>query len=234
MQSVNISFNELREAGIECRGPVRGRNAVSVTVVQPDGEGSLVFDPGDSRSITPDDLDDSCLDGADALYLSGHHFYSLETRGAWLHIARAAKSRDIPLAIDLAAANRLMEFGSDNFVQVLKRLKPTFVFGNEAETIVFRDEVVSLPLRTTFVAHRGTKSTVLIHGSTKSEFPVQAIDSVDTTGAGDAFAGGFLAAYVQGKRIETCVGAAHRAGGQVVTSIGARPVSTSTLEIGVG
>lgn len=72
---------------------------------------------------------------------------------------------------------------------------------------------------------QGAKSTFLVSGSEKKVqvFPVTALkdeEIVDTNGAGDAFAGGFLGAYVAGKNLEECVLAGHKLGGMCVGQVG--------------
>jgi adenosine kinase len=119
------------------------------------------------------------------------------------------------------------------FKEPLNELLPftDVVFGNETEARSFADsfglntqnvteialKIANLPKKNTnrprlVVITQGSDETVLALGDQVSTFPIHPVASekiIDTTGAGDAFAGGFLSQYVQEASIEQCVAAAH-------------------------
>ena len=73
--------------------------------------------------------------------------------------------------------------------------------------------------RTVVITHGAESTTVVTGDEPEQVFPVHALTDagiVDTNGAGDAFAGGFLGAYVAGKSLEECVEAGHKMGAMCV------------------
>ena len=73
------------------------------------------------------------------------------------------------------------------------------------------------------VITQGPSSTIVASSSVHKVHPVSALDSsaiVDTNGAGDAFAGGFIGAFAQGKTIDQCVEVGHRMGQMCVGEVG--------------
>jgi sugar/nucleoside kinase (ribokinase family) len=214
--------NQLQAAGVDVVAIRRGRTASSLSVATPAGDTALVFSPGDSRSVTAVDIDPRMLDGVDFVHLNSHHLYSRETRGAFLKLADFAHEVGAKLSIDVSAANRLARYGVERYRNALKDLRPDFLLSNrsEAETLRTLDDYpagVGLA-----IVHSGTEPTVCFsEGEVVHVEPVRAVDCVvDTTGAGDAFAAGFLTGLYRGETVQASVKLAHQLAADSVVRLG--------------
>ena len=106
-----------------------------------------------------------------------------------------------------------------DFVEVVHRVRPLVLFANA-------DEARELPLPlagTTVVVKDGARpTTVLLAEGGRLEVPVPAVDGVrDSTGAGDAFAAGWLSATMEGRDATACVQRAHELARAVLATPGA-------------
>ena len=189
----------LREAGVEVRGRRSGRTGTIIVLVDDGGERTMLSDRGSSSELA--EPDPSWLDGLLALHVP---FYSLavepmattcRTLIAW------ARTRDILVSLDVSSTAVVEGFGIDRFRRRITDLAADIVFANEAEAdlvgIEAMVESVSAPSGQV-VVHDAAMASV--HRSTgTAEVAGHDLGPVlDSTGAGDAFAGGFLSAIVAG------------------------------------
>jgi ribokinase len=194
----------LRARGVDVVGPVaRGRNGVVVSLVSPDGDRTMASDRGVAPDLRPDELDPAWVDGCDHLHLSG---YSL-LRSPIDQAALAAAALAPRVSVDLSSWSVIEAFGAERFRRRLEELAPAVIFANEDEERLLGG---ALP-GATWVLKRGAAG-VRVGGV---DYPAAPADAVlDTTGAGDALAAGFLVAGVE---------AGLRAAARCVSTLGAMP-----------
>ena len=217
--AARLVAGELRRRGVELAGPViAGRTGIVVSLA--DGtKRSMLTDRGVGPLLTADEVPDGWLDGCDWLHLPGYSLVSEPIMGAALAAARrvsgraaapaslAADDRPAPprLSIDLSSTAALRAFGVGRFRQLVADLRPNLVLGNEAEAALIGD----LP-GTELVVKLGAAG-VLAGGR---RYPALPATVVDATGAGDAFAAGYL---LGGVRLGLSAAA------QAVATMGAMP-----------
>ena len=138
--------------------------------------------------------------------------------------------RKIPFAVDPASYSFLQEVGPSQFLDWTR--KASFLFPNEDEAAVLTGEAglsaqldaltKNYPL---VVLKRGADGAIAAEAATGRRRSVPAPDAnvLDTSGAGDAFLGGFLSAYLRGEGIEASLARAVTLGSLAVTMLGARP-----------
>jgi ribokinase len=180
---------EIRARGVELVGPVvHGRNGVVVSLVGPDGDRTMASDRGVAPDLAPDELDAAWLADADVLHLSGYSLMRTPIEEAALRAAELARGAGARVSVDLSAWTRIRDFGPRPFRERLERLAPDIVFANEAEW-----EIVggAYALARTAVVKRGARG-IKVFGDEELELPIVAGEVVDSTGAGDALAAGFL------------------------------------------
>ena len=136
-------------------------------------------DRGVGPRLAAGELHSQWFEGCARLHLPAYSLVSAPIRGA----ALAAAARAPRVSVDLSSTAALRGYGVDRFRVLLARLRPDVVFGNEAEVELAGD----LP-GTELVVKRGARG-VRIGGTLYAALPTRAIDS---TGAGDAFAAGYL------------------------------------------
>jgi sugar/nucleoside kinase (ribokinase family) len=172
---------ELSARGVDLRGPKGERTGVVVSLVQPEGERTMASDRGSASELRAEDLDAEWLE-CDALHLSGYSLMQLPIAEAAERAATLARDRGAGVSVDLSSWTQITRAG-DAMSAALARIHPDVVFGNEREWEAVGD--VGAGVR---VVKRGARG-IRVNGDEHAAIPVAAVDS---TGAGDALAAGFI------------------------------------------
>lgn len=173
-----LAAAELERRGVELAGPVAAeRNGVVVSLVEPGGDRTMASDRGAAPSLRPEELDPAWFADCDWLHLAG---YSLLASPIAEAAEAAAALRGGRLSVDLSSWTAI----GDDFRARLERLRPDVVFGNEQEWEALGDGVAP----SVRVVKRGARGFA-VGGE---EVAPAAGEVVDSTGAGDALAAGFL------------------------------------------
>jgi sugar/nucleoside kinase (ribokinase family) len=167
--------------GVEVLGPVvEGRTGTIVSLVAVDGGRTMASDRGVSPDLRADELDPAWLEGCSHLHLPGYSLLRSPIDEAALRAAELAPR----LSVDLSSWSAIRDFGPERFRERLESLRPALVFANEDE-----ERILGGPLDDClWVLKRGAAGARF--GAL--ELPALPAEVVDTTGAGDALAAGFL------------------------------------------
>lgn len=179
---------ELELRGIDVAGPTAetGTGTV-VSITSPTRGRTMLSDRGVSPTLAPDDLDPSWFSDCTDLYVTGYSLTTSPMREAALEAARHARRAGACLALDVSSTAAVRAGGLDDFHAAAAELAPDLVLATERE----RAEI-GVVEATTQIIKRGAGGVVLIEDDTQTELEAVAADVVDTTGAGDALAAGFL------------------------------------------
>ena len=179
-----ILAGELLGRGVELAGPeVASGTGTVVSLATPDGARTMLSDRGVSVAFAPEELEDAWLEGCEWLHLPGYSLVVSPLR----ETALAAASLAPAVSVDLSSTAALEEAGVERFRATVASIRPRVVFANEAEAqLVGRIEAA------TVVVKRGARGCVVREGEHSLELPAVEAEVVDSTGAGDAFAAGFL------------------------------------------
>ena len=171
----------LERYGVEVCGPVvEGRTGTVVSLVAEDGSRTMASDRGVSPDLAEHELEPAWLDGCELLHLPGYSLLRSPIDGAALRAAETAPR----LSVDLSSWSAIRDFSPERFRERLERLRPELVFANEDE-----ERILGGPLDgCTWVLKRGGLGARF----GELELPAAAADVLDTTGAGDALAAGYL------------------------------------------
>lgn len=200
-----------------------------VCLVDEDGERSFLTDRGANAALAPSDLPQSLLDGIDLLHVSGYALFDPEPRAAVLAFIAAAHASGIPVSIDPSSSGFLGEVGPANFLEWTAGADFLFPNADEAALLTGQGELdgqmVALQASYgTVVIKRGAFGAMLGLRDREPIFlPGREVVAVDTTGAGDAFLAGFLAAHLRGEDEMACLEQAIEAGAEAVGRVGAQP-----------
>ncbi|GAB2650716.1 carbohydrate kinase family protein [Kribbella swartbergensis] len=210
---------ELVRAGVDARVQRQGRTGTIVVLV--DGSGERTMFPDRAAAAELADVPDSWISGAAAVHLSA---YSLDgpARSVLRQASKIARAEGAVLTVDASSAALIDALGPANFRTQLSTLRPTYLFANrvEADTGSLRDLAGD---GTTVVVKNGLDPTE-IHFADGRTVTVQVppVDEVrDTTGAGDAFAAGFLSAVLEDADTVEAVEAGHTLARRALTEAGA-------------
>jgi ribokinase len=186
---------ELERRGVDLAGPlVPGERTGSVVaLVSPDGTRTLASDRGAAGELGPGDVDDAMVEGADAFHVAGYTLLREPGAEAALRLARAARRYGARVSVDLSTAHGIAALGREQMRTRVAVLEPDVVFANEAEAAAF-----GAPLGAVWVVKRGASGCTVEQDRQRVEHAAVAVERVvDTTGAGDAFAAGFLLGAVE-------------------------------------
>jgi ribokinase len=186
---------ELGRLGVEVFGPVAlGRNGVVVSLVGEDGERAMATDRGVAPTLSAEELEPAWFEGCTDLHLSGYSLMSSPIDGAATRAAELARAGGAAVSVDLASTRVIADFGADRLRELLDELDPELVFANEAERELVGEQTAA---RATWALKLGGRGVAIEHDGKRSTFPAKEVEVVDTTGAGDAFAAGYLVGGVE-------------------------------------
>jgi sugar/nucleoside kinase (ribokinase family) len=174
---------ELAGHGVEVAGPAAGRTGVVVSLVGRDGERTMASDRGNAPELSADDLDPTWF-ACDCLHISGYALVAEPIGGAARRAAELARANGARISVDLSAWTRIR--AHERFRESLALVAPDVCFGNQAEW----DEVGTLA--GTHIVKRGAEGFDVVRGEEVERCQARDMPAVDTTGAGDALAAGFL------------------------------------------
>jgi sugar/nucleoside kinase (ribokinase family) len=175
---------ELAACGVDVRGPEveEGTGAV-VSIATPDGRRAMLSDRGVAPGLRSDELDPAWLDGCERLHLPAYSVLAPPVREAAAAAARLAPR----VSLDLSSTAAIRAAGLGELRAALEQLRPDIVFANEEEAALVGEIDVA-----TLVVKRGARGCVVRSDGRTREYDAVPAEVVDSTGAGDAFAAGFL------------------------------------------
>ncbi len=174
-----LATTQLAQYGVEICGPVvEGRGGVVVSVRDAHGRRTMASDRGVASLLHPSELEPSWVQSCDVLHVSGYCLLREPMAQAAIEAARLARR----VTVDLASAHDIEIAGAGRFAERLQALRPDLVFATEAE----RAAVPAFDA--TWVIKLGAQGARFPEGM----YPARPVVPVDTTGAGDALAAGYL------------------------------------------
>ncbi|MGC9381810.1 carbohydrate kinase family protein [Streptomyces sp. MH13] len=193
------------------------------------GERTFLTDSGASLRIGPGDWSDTLLDGVARLHLSGYLLFSEPSRALVRVALAAAHARGVPVSLDPASAGFLTGLGVGRFLDLAAGVDVLLPSRDEACLLTGLPDPVGaaaelsrrIPL---VIAKLGAEGALVARsGTVCARVPAAAASPRDSTGAGDAFTGAFLASMLTGAGAERAAAAGCRAGARAVERVGARP-----------
>jgi sugar/nucleoside kinase (ribokinase family) len=225
--------HDIRAAGVAfttppaADGPSTARCYVLVT---PDGERTMNTYLGAAQDLHPADIDADLVAASSILYLEGYLWDPKNAKDAFLKAAAIAHEAERTVALTLSDAFCVDRWRSE-FLDLMRSNTVDLIFANEGElhslyqTSDFDSAVKALRADVgAAVVTRSEKGCLVIGPDgieAVSAFPVERV--VDTTGAGDLFAAGFLSGLARGADDRTCGRLGALAAAEVIQHLGARP-----------
>jgi len=200
-----------------------GISGCSTVLISPDGERTMATFLGPAATLSDEEIADETLSGYDCIYIEG---YLISNEKLFLPILKRAKNLGLKIALDLSNFNIV-----NGFKDLLKEVVPEYVdilFSNESEAEAYTGltareaiDVISKEVEVSVVTIG--KDGVL--AKSKDQMIHEAALSsnvIDTTGAGDNFAAGFLYGYSCGATLEQSAKIGSILSGNVIETVGAQ------------
>ena len=234
-----IYAHEIKVAGVDYYGGTPSTDlptAISMILVAPDAQRYMNTFLGACTALGPDDIDPAVIAAGDVLYIEGYQWNAPGSKAAIRKAAEIAKQAGKKRALSLSDLFVLENNYED--LTGLIRDQIDILFGNEAEVLrltgatTFEGAAAALgPLKMMSVITRGKDGAVVLDGGQRFAVPAAPVAQVvDTTGAGDLFAAGFLYGYTHGRDLAGCARLGALAAAEVISHVGARP-ETSLREL---
>jgi sugar/nucleoside kinase (ribokinase family) len=223
IRSTGVSFST---APAE-HGPATGRCFVYVT---PDGERTMNTYLGASTYLSPPDVDEDLVKAAKVVYLEGYMWDRPAAKAAFQKAGAIARAAGRRVALTLSDSFCVDRFRGE-FIDLMRSRTVDTIFANTDEILSLYEtpnfgEALDL-LRAEGVlaaVTRSEKGCVVIDGKETWEVPAFPIAKlVDTTGAGDLFAAGFLAGLARDRDMVACGRLGGLAAAEIIQHLGARP-----------
>ncbi|WP_189716732.1 carbohydrate kinase family protein [Streptomyces phaeofaciens] len=196
-------------------------------------ERTFLTDSGASLRLDPGDWSDTLLDGVGRLHLSGYLLFSESGRALVGTALASARARGVPVSLDPASAGFLVELGIERFLALVRGVDLLLPSRDEACLLTGLPDGAGaaaelsrrIPL---VVAKQGADGALVArNGAVLARIPATPATPRDTTGAGDAFTGAFLATLLTGATPVVAAAEGCRAGARAVERVGGRPPAAS-------
>jgi sugar/nucleoside kinase (ribokinase family) len=226
----DVFAHDIRAAGVTFEngrldgGPSTGRCLILVT---PDAQRTMQTYLGAADRLTVEDVDEELVASSSVLYLEGYLWDQPHAKAALLKAAKVAQEAGRKVALTLSDPF-CVERHREEFLDLIER-HIDVLFANEHEiTSLYRAPDFDAALQRVrghcelAALTRSEKGSVVISGEELHIIDAEQAEVVDTTGAGDAYAAGFLYAYTQGLDLRTCGLLGSLLAAEVISHYGAR------------
>ncbi len=222
--------DRLRDAGVQLALRAVGglTTGAIVAIIARDGERSMASDRGANLALRASDLPESLIAGHRHLHVSGYTLFEAGTRSAALAAIRRAKALGRSVSVDPASVGPLREYGVAEFLADVAGADLLLPNADEALALSAAPDVAAAAtsLMSTFpvvAVTCGADGAVWADrgGFLRQPTSPRSGPILDTTGAGDAFTAGLLAAWLSGRPPAQCLAAGQDAAAHAVTRWGA-------------
>ncbi|OYW21622.1 MULTISPECIES: adenosine kinase [unclassified Sphingomonas] len=229
-----VFAHDIRAMGVAFDTPVRSgepSTARCLIFVTPDGQRTMNTFLGASQFLPAAALDHDLIADSAILYLEGYLWDPEEPRAAMRAAIDTARAAGRRVAFTLSDVFCISRHGGD-FRQLLADGLVDILFANENELTALAENddfeaalALIAPQVPVLVVTRSEKGAIALAGGDRAEVPAEPIDAVvDTTGAGDLFAAGFLHGQAQGLGLEASLRMGAICAAEIISHVGARPM----------
>ncbi|OYW47105.1 MAG: adenosine kinase [Sphingomonadales bacterium 32-68-7] len=228
-----VFAHDIHSVGIDFDTPARAgepSTAQCLIFVTPDGQRTMNTFLGASQFLPADAIDEEAIGGASVLYLEGYLWDPEEPRAAMRRAIETARGAGRKVAFTLSEVFVIERHG-DDFRALIAEGLIDVLFANHLELAAltgladFEDGIAALRDKVpTLVVTRSAEGAVAVSAGARAEVAAEPIARVvDTTGAGDLFAAGFLFGHVRGEPLERCLRRGAICAAEIISHYGARP-----------
>ncbi len=216
----DVLLANLQQRGVEQSIVRVGTTGTIVVLVDSTGERSFLTDRGASTQLAS--IPTGALADVDLLHVPAYSFVEGPLAETSERVIGAAVDAGIPISISTSSVAALRHYGRERFLGLLGAIRPAYVIANHAEySYLMQGHPWIREAEATVITNSGRAAVVRRADGTEVRATPAAIDVTDTTGAGDAFAGGFLVARLRGQGDEDALHSGHALAAQTLNQAGA-------------
>ena len=207
-------------------GPMTGRSVVLVT---PDAERSMFTYLGAATHLTEDDIDENIIKAGKIIYIEGYLWDTECYQQSLIKACNIAHKYHRKIAFTLSDTTCIIRNREAIYNFIKEHVDVLFANEEEikalfAETDFYKSLDLIKPHVEIAAITRGIKGSVVVNGRTKTFVEAEIVENViDSTGAGDLYAAGFLYGMTQERSLGTCAMMGSIAAAEIITHYGARP-----------
>jgi sugar/nucleoside kinase (ribokinase family) len=212
----------LRGSGVDVCTEARGRTGSIVVVVQPNGERTFLTDRGVASDLSV--FDAQHLAGVSIVHVPTYSLAHDPLATTAIQYIRAARAAGALISVDASSTSVLRDYGIDRYSELITSISPdVFLCNNDEAALLNIDSEHPMPGAELTVIKRGALPiTVVTAAGVVTEVATPPVANiVDTTGAGDAFAAGFLPVYATSRNIKDSIANGNLIAARVLRSPGA-------------
>jgi len=220
----NFYKTDMEQQGVKCYFSLSElTSGKAIAMITPDSERTFATYLGAASELKPEEINPSWLDSYAIMHIEG---YLIFNRDLVLHIAKMAKDKGMLISYDLASYNIVTD--NLDFIKNFMKDYVDIVFANEEEAKAFTGKSPEASLDeladycTYAIVKIGKEGSLIKHNNTTYKIPAIKANAIDTTGAGDWYASGFLYGLCNQLPIETSGKIAALLAGNVIEHIGAK------------
>lgn len=231
-QMGRVFRHDITAAGVAFRSqPIIGEppTARSFILITPDAQRTMNTYLGACVLLSTEDIDEPLITAAEVTYMEGYLWDRPSAQEAYRHAAQVAHAAGRKVSLTLSDTF-CVERHRDSFAELVAG-HVDILFANEEEAKALYqtdslDDTLALARADCEIAAitRSEKGAIILNATSTYEIAAEHVeDLVDTTGAGDLFAAGFLAGFVEDRHLADCGRMGALAAAEVISHIGARP-----------
>ena len=225
-----LSFKkDLNDIGIQflsCEDNLlNAKTSKSLILISPDGERTMCTFLDASITLSLKNFNEAIFKNNNILYLEGYLFDKSQTKQAMIELCKIAKKKNILVCLSLSDSF-CVERHKDEFISLIKNYVD-ILFGNDQEIKALlngqEQEKINFIVEIAVVTNGSKGATIFKSDDTMFIPPIDGLDVLDTTGAGDLFAAGFLFGFSKKLTLDDCGKLATKSASHIIQQYGARP-----------
>ena len=220
--------SDLDKYGVEHKSLMRsGRpSGVVVILVDSNGERTMFPDNGANADLEASDLPD--LSDVNGVFVSGYALLDFRSREAVLKMIKKVRETKIPIFMDPTTTGAMKAVPKTEVLEWIGMMDGILLNNEEARYLGESDDIeiaeANLQKHTPLVVIKlGSRGAMAVNGSEFAKVPAVTTNVVDTTGAGDSFAAGFIPKWLETSDLEEALNAGTALAAKCVATVGARP-----------
>ena len=228
-----LSFQkDLNDIGIQFLSSednlLNAKTSKSLVLISPDGERTMCTFLDASTSLSLKNFNQSIFKNNNILYLEGYLFDKIQTKQAMIDLCKIAQKQNSLICLSLSDSF-CVERHKDEFISLIKNYV-NILFGNDQEIEALLNgqaqEKISSIVEIAVVTNGPKGANIFKANNSIFIPPIDGLDVLDTTGAGDLFAAGFLFGFSKKLTLDECGKLATKSASQIIQQYGARPVES--------